>query len=67
MQARRRRGGRAGLACVDGLVAGGIAERLGDVRRQRSLARRLAVETEALAALAEVLEQLDGPVALSGP
>ena len=57
---RRRR--RAGLLGVDGLVALGVGERLGDVGRQRRLARRLAGEPEPPAALAEVLEQLDRTV-----
>ena len=51
---------------VDRLVPLGIGERLGDVRRQRRLARRLALEANAPAPLAEVLEQLDGAVA-AGP
>ena len=55
-----------GLARVDRLVAGGIAERLRDVRRQRRLARGLAVEAEAPTALAEMLEQLDRPVPAAG-
>ena len=42
VEARGRRGGRAGLARVDGLVALGVVERLVDVRRQRRLAVRLA-------------------------
>ena len=48
---------------VDGLVALGIRERRGDVRRQRRVAVRLAVEAQAPASLAEMLEQLDGAVA----
>ena len=61
-----RRRGRPGLVRVHRLVALGIGERLGDVRRQRHLARRLAVQPHAPAALAEVLEQLDRPV-VAGP
>ena len=61
-----RRGGRAGLVGVDRLVAPGVGERLRDVRRQRRLAGRLAVEPQQPAALAEVLEQLDRPVAPTG-
>ena len=60
---RRRR---PGVPRVDGLVALRVGERLGDVRRQRRLARRLAVEPHAPAALAEMLEQLDRPVAPAG-
>ena len=52
---------------VDRLVPLGVAERLGDVRRQRRLARRLAVEPQAPPALAEMLEQLDRPVPLPRP
>ena len=63
VQAGGRRGGGAGVARVDGLVALGIGERRGDVRRQRRLAVRLAVEAEPPASLAEVLDQLDGAVA----
>ena len=54
----RRRGG-AGVARIDRLVARGIGERLGDVRRQRRLAVRLAVQPQPPAALAEMLDQLD--------
>ena len=67
VQAGGRRRGRAHRARVDGLVAGGIGERLRDVRRQRRLARGLALETEAPAPLAEVLDQLDRPVPAAGP
>src|SRR5262249_16929300 len=49
---------RARFTRVDRLVAVGIGERLGDVRRQGRLAGRLAVEPHAPSALAEVLEQL---------
>ena len=63
VESRGRRRGGAGVARVDGLVARGIGERLGDVRRQRRLAVRLAVEAEPPAACAEMLEQLDRAVA----
>src|ERR687884_315334 len=63
MQPRRRRRRRARLVRVDRLVALGIRQRLRDVRRQRRLARRLAVQSQAPTALAEMLEQLDGTVA----
>ena len=43
-----------------------LLERLGDVRRQRRLARRLAVEADVPASLAEVLDELDRAVALAG-
>ena len=46
VQPRGRRRGRAGSSRVDRLVALGIRERLRDVRRQRRLARGLAVETQ---------------------
>ena len=63
----RRSGGRARLARVDRLVPLGIGERLGDVRGQRGLTGRLAVEPDTPAALAEMLDQLDRPVAAAGP
>ncbi len=59
---RRRRGG-ALFARIDGLVALGIVERACDVRRQRYAARRLAVQPHPPSAFAEVLDQLDLPVA----
>src|SRR6202011_1913613 len=59
----RRSRRRAGPGRVDRLVALWLYERLGDVRRQRRLPRRLAVEQQPPAPLAEVLDQLDGPVA----
>ena len=67
VQAGGRRRGRAGVARVDRLVAPGIGERLGDVRRQRRLAVRLAVEPQPPAAFAEMLEQLDRAVARARP
>ena len=66
MQAGGGRRGRSGLPCVDRLVALGRVERLRDVRGQRRLARRLAVEPQPPASLAEVLEQLDRPIAATG-
>src|SRR4051812_34551997 len=60
----RGRRGRAGVPRVDRLVALGLLEPFGDVRRQRRLAARLALEPQAPASLAEVLEQLDRAVAL---
>ena len=63
VQAGRRRRRRALLARVDGLVALGVGERLRDVRRQRRLPGRLAAQPHAPAPLAEMLEQLDRPVA----
>ncbi len=53
--------------CVDGLVALRVGERLGDVRRERRLTRRLALQPQAPAALAQVLDQLDRPQPLPGP
>ena len=58
VQTGGRRGSRALLARVDGLVPLGIGERLGDVRRQRRLPGRLAAQPHAPAALAQMLEQL---------
>ena len=46
VQAGGRRGRGAGVARVDRLVARGVGERRGDVRRQRRLAVRLAVEPQ---------------------
>ena len=66
VEPRRRRRGRAGIGGVDGLVAPGLGERLVDVRRQGRFARRLAVEVDAPASLAERLEQLDRAQALAG-
>src|SRR2546423_13068660 len=54
--------GRPRFMGVHRLVALGIGERLGDVRRQRRLAGRLAVEAEAPPPIADVLQQLDRPV-----
>ena len=51
METGRRRGRRARLVGVDGLVAAGIGERLVDVRRQRRLAERLALEPDLPAAV----------------
>ena len=62
VQPGSRRRGRAGLVRIDGLVPGRVGERLGDVRRQRRFAVGLAVEPDAPAALAQVLEQLDRAV-----
>ena len=66
MESGRRRCGGAGLVRVDRLVAARVGERLRDVGRQRRLALRLALEPDAPAALAERLEQLDGPEPLAG-
>ena len=55
---RRRR--RAGIARVDGLVALGVGGRLVDVRRQRQLAVRLALEPHDPPPLPERLDELDG-------
>ena len=55
--------GRAGFVRVDRLIAGRVGERLGDVRRQRRLTIRFAVEADAPAAVAEVLDQLHRAVA----
>ena len=63
----RRRGRRALLPRVDGLVALRVGERLGDVGRQRSLPRRFAVQAQPPPTLTEVLEQLDRAVARAGP
>src|SRR5439155_19587031 len=63
VQAGRRCGGRAGVAGVHRLVALGILERRGDVRRQRCRAGRLAVEAWGPPALAEVVDVVDRPVA----
>ena len=52
---------------VDGLVALGVVERLRDVRRQRRLAGRLAVEADEPAPAPEVLDELDGARAASRP
>ena len=60
---RRRR--RARIARVDGLVALRLGERLGDVRGKRHLAVRLGVQAEPPAAVAQRLEQLDGPQPLA--
>ena len=61
-----RGGGRgARLVRVDGLVAARVGERLGDVGRQRRRSRRVAVQPQAPAPLAERLEQLDRPQALA--
>ena len=64
VKARRRRRGRAGLVGVDRLVARRVGERLGDVRRQRRLPRRLAFEAHEPATLAEVRDELDRAVPL---
>ena len=65
VEAGRRRGRRTRLPRVHGLVPRRIVERLGDVRRERGLARRLALEPHQPTTLADVLEQLDRPVALT--
>ncbi len=62
---RRRR--RALGAGVDRLVSGRVGERGRDVRRQRRLARRLAVESQPPAPFSEVLQQLHRAVAPPGP
>src|SRR5439155_26442865 len=49
-------------AGVHGLVTLGIDERLRDVRRKRRVTGGLAVQTEAPASLAQMLEQLHRPV-----
>ena len=67
MESGRRRGSRSGFARVHRLVALRIGERVRDVGRQRRFACRLAVQTEAPAAFAEVLEQLDRPVPPAAP
>ena len=67
VQSRRRRRGRAGRVGVDRLVARGVGEGLGDVRRQRGLPVRLAVEPHAPATLAQVLQQLERAVTVAGP
>ena len=61
MQARRWSRGRALLLRIDGLVPLGIFEPLRDVWRQRRLPRRLALEPQAPAPLAERLHELDRP------
>ena len=66
VQTCRRRGCRARLARVHGLVTRRVGERLGDVRRQRRLSGRLAVQAKPPPSFAEVLEQLDRPVAATG-
>src|SRR5213080_4020236 len=66
VQSRRRGGGGARLERIHGLVALGIGEWLGDVRRQRRLPGGLAVQAQAPSSLADVLQQLDRPVALTG-
>jgi hypothetical protein len=55
------RGGRGGaeLVGVHRLIALGIGQGLGDVRREGRFSLRLALETHAPAPLAEVLDQLD--------
>ncbi len=58
MEPRRRGRGRPGCRRVDRLVPSRITERDVDVRRQRHLARRLAVEPQPPAPLAERLEEL---------
>jgi hypothetical protein len=60
---RRRR---ARVARVDGLVALGLVEALGDVGRERHLAVRLSVQAQPPAPLAERLEQLHRPETLAG-
>ena len=67
VQAGRRRRGRAGVARIDGLVARRVVERLGDVRRQRRLAGRLAVQPEPPPSFSVVLEQLDRSVSAPRP
>jgi hypothetical protein len=57
---------RSGFARVHRLVALRLGQRLGDVRRQRHVARRLTVQPHAPASFAEVLEQLHVPVSTSG-
>ena len=52
---------------VDRLVALRVGERLGDVRRQRRLARGLALQAQPPAPLAQVLDQLDRAQSLPGP
>jgi hypothetical protein len=61
MEARGRRRRRAALVGVNGLVALGILERLGDVRRQGGLPMWLAAQPKPPPTLAERLEELDGP------
>ena len=60
VEARRRRGGRACVVRVHGLVPLGIPLRLVDVRRQRHLAVRLAREPHEPAPLAELVDELGG-------
>ena len=59
MKSRRRRGRRPGLSRVHGLVSARVAERLVDVRGQRSLAGRLPLEPNDPASVPEVLDELD--------
>ena len=66
VQAGGRRRSRALVSRVDGLVALRILQRLGNVRRQRRLARRLALQPQPPAALAQRLEQLDRAEPLPG-
>src|SRR2546423_89916 len=63
MQPGRGRGRRARFVRIDRLVALGLLEPLRDVRRQRRLPLRLAVEPEPPAPFAEVLEELHRAVA----
>jgi hypothetical protein len=67
VEAGRRCSGRARGVGVHGLVAARIGERLADVRRQRRLAGRLALEPEKPAAVAEMLDELDGSQPLTRP
>ena len=67
VQARGRRRRRALLRGVDRLVPLGVGKRLGDVRRQRRLTRRLALEPQPPAPLAEMLDELDRPQPLPRP
>ena len=62
-----RRRCRGALCCgVDGLIALRVVERLGDVRRQRGLPGRLALEPQPPAPFAERLDQLDRAQPLPG-
>lgn len=67
MKAGGRSGRRPRPARIDGLVSGGVPQRLDNVRRERSLARRLALKSEEPTTVPERLEELHRAQALPRP